>query len=100
MIDTAVEQPTVAAQRARPAPLSRGTILIQLVLVLGAILAVTPFAYMLLTSLKSFSSVINNVIWPWPPFGSEPFQFGNYPEAIDTIGWDAQWGMYLFFRYL
>jgi len=100
MIGTAAEEAAVLVRQARHAPLSRTALLIQLVLAVGALLAVAPFAYMLLTSLKSFSSVINNIIWPWPPFGGEPFQWGNYPEAIDTIGWDAQWGMYLFFRYL
>ena len=55
---------------------------------------------MLMTSLKPYASVINNVLWPWPPLGNVPFQFNNYPDAITTTGWDAQWGMYLFFRYL
>jgi ABC-type glycerol-3-phosphate transport system permease component len=100
MIGTAAQQTTVAVQQPKGRRISRGTILIQIVLIIAALMAVIPFAYMLLTSLKSYASVINNVIWPWPPFGREGFQFGNYAEAIDTIGWDTQWGMYLFFRYL
>jgi ABC-type glycerol-3-phosphate transport system permease component len=72
----------------------------QTVIVAAAILAVTPFAYMLLASLKSYSAVINNLIWPWPPLGSELPQLGNYAEAITTVGWDSQWGTFLFVRYL
>ena len=101
MIGTAVEQQAaVAVREPKRTRVSGSTILIQLVLTFGAILAVAPFLYMLLTSLKPYASVINNTIWPWPPLGNEAFQFSNYPEAIDTTGWDAQWGMYLFFRYL
>jgi multiple sugar transport system permease protein len=100
MIDTAVEQPAVAVRQPRRARISVSMMLIQVVLAIAAVLAVTPFAYMLLTSLKPYASVINNVIWPWFPFGGESLQWGNYPEAITTTGWDAQWGMYLFFRYL
>ena len=100
MIGTAAKQSTVAVAQPRRVRISRGTLLIQLVLVIGAILAVTPFLYMLLTSLKSYASVINNVLWPWPPFGSEGLQWGNFWESITTTGWDSQWGMYLFFRYL
>jgi ABC-type glycerol-3-phosphate transport system permease component len=100
MIGTATEQSTVAVPQTRHVRLTRGMIVVQIVLAIGALLAVAPFVYMLLTSFKSYASVINNVLWPWPPFGSEPLQFGNYPEAITTTGWDNQWGMYLFFRYL
>jgi ABC-type glycerol-3-phosphate transport system permease component len=100
MIGTATEPSTVDVPRVRHVRHTRGMILIQIVLACGALLAVAPFVYMLLTSFKSYASVINNVVWPWPPFGSEEIQFGNYPEAITTTGWDAQWGMYLFFRYL
>jgi len=100
MIGTAVEQPAVAVRQPRRMRISVSVILIQLVLAIAAVLAVAPFAFMLLTSLKPYASVINNVIWPWFPLGSESLQWGNYPEAITTTGWDAQWGMYLFFRYL
>src|SRR4051794_17739843 len=101
MIGAAVEEhAAVAVQRAPRAKLSTSTVLIQLVLIVGAIITMAPFLYMLMTSLKTFANVINNQIWPWPPFGSTPFQWENYPTAITTTGWDAQWGMYLFFRYL
>jgi ABC-type glycerol-3-phosphate transport system permease component len=101
MIDSAVDQRATAAAPTRShARLTVGGVFVQIVLVVAAILAVTPFAYMVMTSLKSYPSVINNVIWPWFPLGSEGLQFGNYPEAIETTGVDAQWGTFLFFRYL
>jgi multiple sugar transport system permease protein len=54
---------------------------------------------MVMTSLKSYGAVINNNFWPWPPFGSEPLQFGNYPQALQAIGFDRQLGTYLLVRY-
>jgi len=66
---------------------------------LAALCSVLPFLFMLLTSLKSYGSVITNTLWPWPPFGEEPFQWQNYAEAIRDIGWDKQWGTWLFVRY-
>lgn len=99
MIETA-EQTTVRQPPGRSSSWTIGGVVVQAVIVAAAILAVTPFAYMLLASLKSYSAVINNVIWPWPPLGRELPQLGNYGEAITTIGWDSQWGTFLFFRYL
>ena len=82
----------------------RGTslsrLLMYLVLIVAAVLAVAPFVYMIMASLKTYGSVIANNFWPWPPFGTELPQFGNYPEAIETIGRDRQWNTWLFFRYL
>ena len=49
------------------------------VLVVAAFLAVAPFVYMLMASLKTYGSVIANNLWPWPPLGSELPQFSNYP---------------------
>jgi ABC-type glycerol-3-phosphate transport system permease component len=103
MIGAAAEEVTttaIARPPRRAAPLSVGGVLIQVVLVVAALMAVTPFLYMLTTSLKTYASVINNVIWPWPPLGTEAPQIGNFWEAITTVGWDSQWGVYLFFRYL
>ena len=48
-------------------------------------LAVAPFIYMLMTSFKSYGSVINNMLWPWPPFGSEALQLAELP-AGDSDG--------------
>lgn len=73
--------------------------LIYTILVLGALAAVTPFVYMVMTSLKSYGSVINNNFWPWFPFGSESIQWGNYSEAIARVGWDSQWQVPLVVRY-
>jgi len=84
-------------RRRRP---SFSRVLIYAVLILGAIVSVTPFVYMILGSLKSYGSVITNRFWPWWPFGDEPVQWQNYPEAIRTVGTDVQWGIPLFYRYL
>ena len=70
------------------------------VLVLGATASLLPFVYMLMTSLKSYSGVINNTLWPWPPFGTESIQFQNYALAIQAIGFDRQTGTPLLLRYL
>jgi multiple sugar transport system permease protein len=70
------------------------------ILTVAAILAIAPFIYMVMSSLKSYGSVIANNFWPWPPFGTEPLQFQNYPIAIETIGRDRQWNTWLFVRYL
>jgi ABC-type glycerol-3-phosphate transport system permease component len=83
----------------RPLPAS-ARLLIYAVLIVGAAASVVPFLYMLMTSLKSYGSVINNIFWPWPPFGDELPQVSNYPAAIAAVGWDAQWGVPLFFRYV
>jgi ABC-type glycerol-3-phosphate transport system permease component len=100
VIGTATGRPTAAPAARRAPKTSAGRVLVQVVLVLAALAAVTPFAYMLMTSVKSYASVINNVLWPWAPLGSEPLQLWNFVEAIQTTGWDPQWRMFLFFRYL
>jgi multiple sugar transport system permease protein len=75
-------------------------LLLYAILILAAVVAIGPFVYMLLTSLKTYGSVIAGVVWPWPPFGTEPLQWGNYPTALARIGWDDQWQTWLFVRYL
>jgi ABC-type glycerol-3-phosphate transport system permease component len=81
------------------APVSWPQLLIYAVLVIGALLSVLPFVYMIMTSLKTYGSIINNNLWPWFPFGNEGLQFQNYPEAIQDIGFDKDWNMPLLFRY-
>ncbi|HPH95505.1 MAG TPA: carbohydrate ABC transporter permease [Anaerolineaceae bacterium] len=81
-------------------PFNWGRFFIYVVLVIGALVSVIPFVYMVLSSFKSYGSVIANNFWPWWPFGTEPLQFSNYPEAITDIGFDKTWNMPLFFRYL
>jgi len=54
---------------------------------------------MIMTAFKSYGSLINNNFWPWPPLGSEALQWHNYPDAIQEVGWDPQWGTWLFVRY-
>jgi multiple sugar transport system permease protein len=70
------------------------------VLVLGATASLLPFVYMLMTSVKSYGSIVNNTLWPWPPFGTETPQFQNYAQAIQTIGVDRQTGTPLLVRYV
>jgi ABC-type glycerol-3-phosphate transport system permease component len=78
---------------------SWSSVVMYTILTIGAILSVVPFIYMLMTSLKTYGSLISNNFWPWAPFGNEPLQWGNYAEAVQTIGWDKSWGMFLVFRY-
>jgi multiple sugar transport system permease protein len=79
---------------------SLGRASIYVVLILGAIASLLPFVYMVMTSLKSYGSVVDNNFWPWPPFGTEPVQWNNYPTALQQIGFDRQTGTPLFVRYL
>ncbi len=85
--------------RAPAASISWGRVVIYAVLIIGALVSLLPFIYMVLTSLKSYGSVIAGHIWPWPPFGTEPLHWENYAVAIRDIGQDRQWGIPLFFRY-
>src|SRR5258707_13470626 len=90
----------VAVQSRRRARAPLATSLIYIVLVICGVVALVPFAYMVLSSLKSYGSLINNNVWPWPPFGSESLQWVNYSSAIQEVGWDKQWGTWLFVRYV
>lgn len=96
---SAARSQSATATQARRARSSSLRPLIYAVLVVGAILSLVPFLYMILTSFKSYGAVINNIFWPWPPFGTEVFSFQNYPAAIRDVGWDHQWGTWLFVRY-
>lgn len=78
---------------------SWGRVLIYLVLILGAIISVMPFIYMVMTALKTYGSATTNNFWPWPPLGNEPPQWDNFAEAIQTMGVDRDWGVPLFVRY-
>jgi multiple sugar transport system permease protein len=80
--------------------LSVGRAAMYLVLVLGAIACLMPFVYMVMTSFKTYGDVVSNNFWPWPPFGNTAVQVGNYPTALQQIGFDRQIGMPLFVRYL
>lgn len=92
-------QPVVGARVAERSVSPRVAIAIYAILFVGAVLSLGPFVYMIMTSFKSYGSLINNVVWPWPPFGTELPQWQNYPEAIREVGWDSQWGTWLFLRY-
>jgi len=100
MIESATEQRVAVSQPRKAGGLSVGGLIVQAVIVIAAILAVVPFLYMVSTAFKTYADVINHVLWPWPPFGSEAPQVGNFPEAITTVGNDTQWKIPLFYRYL
>jgi ABC-type glycerol-3-phosphate transport system permease component len=93
---TSVDAKAAVVERRLP---RRVSLPIYLILVIGALVSLAPFVYMIMTSFKSYGSLINNIFWPWPPFGSEPLQWQNYVQAIGQVGWDKQWGTWLFFRY-
>jgi multiple sugar transport system permease protein len=76
-----------------------GRTFIYFVLILGALVSIMPFVYMLTTSVKTYGSATTNNLWPWPPFGDEPLQWNNFTEAIQTSGMDRNWNTYLFVRY-
>jgi multiple sugar transport system permease protein len=81
-------------------PVSPARVGVYVVLVLGATASLLPFVYMLLTSLKSYGNIVNNTLWPWPPFGTDSVQFQNYALAIQAIGFDRQTGTPLLVRYV
>lgn len=87
-------------QTSHPKPFPWGRIFIYSILIIGSILSVIPFIYMLLGSVKGYGSIINNNFWPWWPLGNEPLQWGNFSEAIRNVGVDRAWGIPMFFRYL
>src|SRR5579883_1740047 len=93
------EAPAIAASTSTRAVPRRYRWLIYLVLIVGAIVSLGPFVYMVMTSLKSYGSLIDNVMWPWPPLGTETLQWQNYAQAIQEVGWDKSWGTWLFLRY-
>jgi multiple sugar transport system permease protein len=82
----------------RPFSLTRAGVYV--VLILGAVASLLPFVYMLMTSVKSYGSIVNNSVWPWPPFGTESILLQNYAQAIQTIGVDRQTGTPLLVRYV
>lgn len=94
-IDVKAPRPRIEPQP----PLSLGRVAIYALLIVGAIASVLPFIYMILTSLKTGGSVIANNVWPWPPLGSEAWQWQNYPNAIRETGFDNQWRVFLAVRY-
>ena len=100
MIEAAAKDGATIHPPGRSTRWSVSGVLVQTVIVLAALLAVLPFLFMVTTAFKSYASVINNVIWPWWPFGNEVPQLGNFGEAITTVGFDSQWGIPLFYRYL
>jgi ABC-type glycerol-3-phosphate transport system permease component len=87
------------ARDARRTSASPFRVLIYVILIVFAVVALVPFAYMFMTSFKSYGSLITNNFWPWPPFGNQPILWQNYPDAIRQVGWDKQWGTWLFVRY-
>ena len=98
MADTAIS----ISRRAAAAPARRFNTrwLLYAILIVIAIIALIPFAWMLLTSINDLGDVISLKVWPWPPLGNAVPQWNNYPDAIALIGTDPDTGMPMFFRQL
>ncbi|HQX10681.1 MAG TPA: carbohydrate ABC transporter permease [Thermoflexales bacterium] len=87
--------PAPAPARAPINNLNRANPLLYIVLVLVGVIALAPFVWMLLSSIKSFGdfsfvdfSNLKNIgksFWPWPPFGDSAPAFNNFAEAMDRI---------------
>lgn len=90
----------ISVKRERSRVIHWNRVVLYLVLTFGAVVSIIPFLYMILGALKSYGSIITNNFWPWWPFGSEPLQWNNIAQAIQDIGFDKQWGIPLFYRYL
>ena len=97
MTQANVNRPSRNTLASRPVEWRR--IAIYATLVIGAIISLIPFLYMLTSSLKSYGSIITNNFWPWWPFGSEPLQWNNFQDAIRDSGTDPVWHIPLFYRY-
>ncbi len=69
--------------------------LLYVILVFVGLVALAPFIWMILSSIKSFGdfsfvdfSTLKNVgrsFWPWPPFGDSVPALGNFADAIERI---------------
>ncbi|MBP7599926.1 MAG: carbohydrate ABC transporter permease [Thermoflexales bacterium] len=87
--------PAPAPPRVTVNTLNRANPLLYIVLILVGVIALAPFVWMLLSSIKSFGdfsfvdfSNLKNIgksFWPWPPFGDSAPAFGNFAEAMDRI---------------
>ena len=73
---------------------------VYIVLIVVATASLLPFVWMVMTSVKDLGDVISLKLWPWPPFGDSRPNFGNFAEAINTIGIDSDTGLPLFVRQL
>jgi len=80
-IKTTVSGAEVQAAKARP---RLGLVLIYVFLIAGAVVALFPFIWMILTSLKTQTEVARGTLWP------EQFRWFNYVEAWS----EAEWGPY------
>jgi len=108
-------------QIATPAPvpartpvndLNRANPLLYVVLIFVGVVALAPFVWMILSSIKSFGdfsfvdfSSLQNIgksFWPWPPFGDSAPAFSNFADAIERIDRSSEYrrltGIPLFVR--
>ena len=78
---------SVKVAKAKPSrfPIQSGQVFIYIFLIAGALLALFPFLWMILTSLKTQTEVARGAFWP------EQFRWYNYLEAWS----EAEWGPYL-----
>jgi ABC-type glycerol-3-phosphate transport system permease component len=85
---TALKQSARAQQpQAHPTPLP-AKFIIYPALILIAFIALVPFLWMGLTSIKDYGDVISLKFWPWPPLGNSQPAWGNFARAIEIIGKD------------
>jgi len=88
------------ARRAPKQSLDKVNPLIYLVLIIVGIASITPFLWMMLTSIKDYGDVVSLSLWPWPPLGNSAPRFDNFAQAIQLIGIDRDTGLPMFFRHV
>lgn len=103
---------TAIAAPASRSRLHRPNRLLYVVLVVVGVIALAPFVWMILSSIKSFGdfsfvdfSSLKNLgrsFWPWPPIGDSQPALGNFAEAVERIDrssdYFARTGIPLFVR--
>lgn len=67
------------ATRSKPFPISR--IVLYVVLMIGSVLMLLPFAWLIRSSLMGTSQIF---VFP-PEWIPSPFQWSNYPEALTSV---------------
>jgi len=90
--------PQTQARRAASGSPTRTSPVIYAVLIVIAIASLSPFIWMVMTSVKDYGDVVSLKVWPWPPLGDSHPNLGNFAEAINTIGVDQETGLPLFVR--
>lgn len=71
--------PATAATRSKPFPISR--VVLYIVLIIGSVLMLLPFVWLIRSSLMGTSQIF---VFP-PEWIPSPFQWSNYPEALTSV---------------